>query len=165
VFDMGSGVVEQAALATLLATRGLDRHLRRMRKHYAARLDALLAALAREMPPETTWSEPRSGHIVWLTLPAGIDADRLQQIARERGVAYGRGELFYFDERGAESLALSFASLDAGAIAEGVTRLAAAIREVAVKQRRASGRRVADTPAGRAAARTPRGRRTVDAAS
>src|SRR5262249_11960581 len=38
--DGASGVVEQAALATLLATRGFDRHVRRMRRLYAARLAA-----------------------------------------------------------------------------------------------------------------------------
>ena len=164
VADMGTGVVEQAALATLLATRGLDRHLRRMRRHYAARLAALLAALAREMPAGTTWTEPTSGNVVWLTLPAGVDPERLQQAARERGVAYSRGEAFYFDDRGGENLALSFTSLDAAAIAEGVAQLAAAIREVTVERGRGhGGHRVRVRPKGRAPARRPAGR-SVDAA-
>src|SRR5262249_3394898 len=69
--DFGSGVVEQAALAGLLATRGLDRHLQRMRRLYAGRLAAILAALRREMPVGTRWTEPSSGHLVWVTPPAG----------------------------------------------------------------------------------------------
>lgn len=165
VTDMGSGVVDQAALATLLATRGLDRHLRRMRRHYAERLGVLLAALAREMPEGTAWTEPRSGHIVWLTLPPGIDPERLQEAARRRGVAYGRGEVFHFDDRGAGNLALAFTAIDPVAIDEGIGHLAAAIREQLARGRRAEGgRRPRPSAAGRATARRRRGGRSVDAA-
>jgi DNA-binding transcriptional MocR family regulator len=126
--DFGSGVVAQTALATLLATRGFDRHVRRMRRLYAARLAALLAALRRDMPAGTRWTEPRSGHVAWVTLPPGIDPERLEHAARDRGVAYTRGETFHVDGRGGDSLALSFAPLDLRAIAEGVARLGAAMR-------------------------------------
>jgi GntR family transcriptional regulator / MocR family aminotransferase len=164
VSDLGSGVVEQVALATLLATRGLERHLRRMRRHYAQRLDALLAALAREMPEGTAWTEPRSGHLVWLTLPRGVDPDRLQEAARRRGVAYGRGEIFHFDERGGENIALAFTAIDPDAIAEGVRQLGAAIRENLARSRRAEGgSRRRRSPVARANLRR-RGGRSVDAA-
>src|SRR5262245_29579687 len=126
--DFGSGVVEQAALATLLATRGFDRHVRRMRRLYAARLAALLAALRRDMPAGIRWTEPRSGHVVWVRLPPGIDPERLEHAARDRGVAYTRGETFHVDGRGGDTLALSFAPLDPRTIAEGIARLAAAAR-------------------------------------
>jgi len=126
--DFGTGVVEQAALATLLRTRGLERHLRRMRRIYADRLAAMLAALARAMPEGTRWSEPRSGHLVWVTLPPGADGNRIFESALGRGVAYLRGDLFFTDGRGAESLPLSFASLSAERIAEGVEVLGGIVR-------------------------------------
>jgi DNA-binding transcriptional MocR family regulator len=127
--DFGSGVVQQAALAALLATRGLERHLRRMRRLYAERLAALLDALRREMPDGVRWTEPRSGHLVWMTLPAGMDADRLRHAARAQGVAYTSGDVFYVDGRGAEHLALAFTTLDPPAIAQGIARLGAAVRQ------------------------------------
>jgi GntR family transcriptional regulator/MocR family aminotransferase len=129
VGDFGSPVVEQAALATLLGTRGLDRHLRAVRRLYAARLQALLAALRRNMPDGVRWTEPRGGHQVWVTLPHGIDVDRLQQAARTRGVAYTRGELFHLDGRGAEHVSLAFSALEPAVIAEGVARLGALVRQ------------------------------------
>jgi DNA-binding transcriptional MocR family regulator len=129
VADFGTSVVAQTALTTLLATRGLERHVRHLRHLYAERLAALLAALAREMPQRTRWITPRSGVIVWLTLPPRVDADRLQQAALAREVVYTRGEVFHTDGRGAEHLALSFATLDPTSIAEGIARLGAAIRE------------------------------------
>ncbi len=127
--DFGTGVVEQAALATLLATRGLERHVRRMRRLYAERLTALLDSLAREMPDGVRWLTPQGGHLVWVTLPAGLDAERLQHAAHARGVAYALGQLFFADGRGAEHLALAFTNLTPDAIADGVARLAAVIRE------------------------------------
>jgi 2-aminoadipate transaminase len=106
-----------------------------MRRLYAARLAALLDALRRDMPPGTRWTEPRSGHLVWVTLPPGIDPERLEHAARDRGVVYTRGETFHADGRGGDSLALSFAPLDPRTIAEGVARLGAAVREQIVTRR------------------------------
>jgi GntR family transcriptional regulator/MocR family aminotransferase len=127
--DFGSGVVEQAALAALLATGALDRHLQRARRLYARRLAALLASLRREMPRGARWTEPRSGHVVWLTLPAGVDPDGLHEAALARGVAYGRGDVFFVDGRGGEHLALAFTAVDEATIADGVARLGRAIRD------------------------------------
>jgi GntR family transcriptional regulator/MocR family aminotransferase len=126
--DMGTGVLEQAALATLLRTRGLERHLRRVRRIYAARLGAMLAALARSMPEGTRWSEPRSGHLVWVTLPRGTDTASLAEAARAGGIAYAPGEQFFADGRGGGCLCLSFTNLTPERIAEGIAGLGAAVR-------------------------------------
>jgi GntR family transcriptional regulator/MocR family aminotransferase len=126
--DMGTGVLEQAALATLLRTRGLERHVRRVRRIYSARLAAMLAALARFMPEGTRWSAPRSGHVVWVTLPQGADGARVAEAARGRGIAYAPGEQFFADGRGGEYLTLSFTNQSSERIVEGIERLAAAVR-------------------------------------
>jgi GntR family transcriptional regulator/MocR family aminotransferase len=128
VADFGTSVVPQAALTTLLATRGLERHVQRARRLYAARLDALLAALARNMPEGTRWTTPRSGLLVWITLPPRIDPDRLHQAALAAGVAYSRGEIFHVDGRGAGHAILSFAALEPAAIADGIATLGAVMR-------------------------------------
>jgi DNA-binding transcriptional MocR family regulator len=119
------------------------------------------AALRREMPPGTRWTEPRSGHLVWITLPPGIDPDRLEQAARDRGVGYTRGETFHVDGRGRDSLALSFAPLDPRAIAEGVARLGAAVRAQIAIPRAPRHVRPAAVRSGRG--RRPAGRRAHDA--
>jgi GntR family transcriptional regulator/MocR family aminotransferase len=153
--DFGSGVIEQAALAGLLATRGLDRHLQRMRRLYASRMAAMLASLRREMPAGTRWTEPSSGHLVWLTLPTGVDPDRLHQGAFARGVAYTRGEVFFADGCGGEHLALAFAAVDEATIVKGIARLGRAMHEAASSGRAEGLRR----PAARAVAARPTGRR------
>jgi GntR family transcriptional regulator / MocR family aminotransferase len=145
--DFGTGVVEQAALASLLRSGGLERHLKRVRRLYAGRLAAMLAALEGAMPEGTRWTRPRSGHLVWVTLPPRIDAARLLSAALAAGVGFTPGEVFHVDGRGGDCLALSFTAVDEAAIGEGVARLGAIVREQAV----AAGSRAAG--ATRAAAR------------
>ena len=159
VADFATGVVAQAAVTTLLATRGLERHVRRLRQRYATRLAALLDALAREMPDGTTWVTPRGGLHVWLTLPARIDPDRLHAAALARGIAYTRGDVFHHDGRGGEHAALSFASLEPPAIADGIARLGALAREQSAAARPAGdgfGTRRRTAPRGATVARRRR---------
>jgi DNA-binding transcriptional MocR family regulator len=141
--DFGTAVVEQAALATLLATRGLERHVRRIRRLYQARRDALVAALDAQMPAGTRCSRPRGGHLVWVSLPAGTDPDRLRQEAAARDVAYTPGEIFHADGAGAEHVALAFTTLDTAAIRAGVARFAAAVRAAGGGTRRRRSERAA----------------------
>jgi 2-aminoadipate transaminase len=108
--DVTTNVVAQAALAHLLATGGLSRHLKRVRLVYAARLAAMLETLAEVMPAGVEWTRPRGGHSVWVTLPRAVDADRLRQAAVDAGVQYAPGDVFCGDGRGGRHLALSFAN-------------------------------------------------------
>jgi DNA-binding transcriptional MocR family regulator len=126
--DVETSVLPQAALADLLAAGGLERHLRRVRKVYAARLAAMLAALEGAMPAATSWTRPRGGHAVWLTLPPGAEPEALRRAAGAAGIAYTPGTVFHCDGRGEESLYLSFANLPPAAIAEGIARLGALVR-------------------------------------
>ncbi len=136
--DVETSIVPQAALALLLARGGLERHLRRMRKLYAARLAALLAALAEHMPPGTTWTTPRGGHSVWVRLPPGADADAIAHDAGDGGIAYTPGDVFFADGRGRDALVLTFAALDPAAIHRGVAALGAIVQRHSARRRRSS---------------------------
>lgn len=138
--DVGTSILPQAALATLLEHGGLERHLRRMRKVYAARLGAMLAALDDAMPEGAVWTRPRGGHGIWLTLPPAVDAEALAHAAAGAGIAYTRGEVFYADGRGAENVHLSFAAVAPDAIREGIALLADLVRTHGARRRRRSAR-------------------------
>jgi GntR family transcriptional regulator/MocR family aminotransferase len=140
VADAQPPVVPQAALAELLASGALDRHVRRMRKLYAERRDAMLAALEASMPVGAAWSRPAGGHLVWVTLPPGTDPDGLLEAALAAGVEYTPGEAFHLDGRGREHLALCFTNLTREAIGEGVARLGEILRSQLARPRRRSER-------------------------
>jgi DNA-binding transcriptional MocR family regulator len=100
-----------------------------IRRAYRARRDAMLAALAAEMPPGVAWTHPQGGMFIWLTLPEGIDAALLLQRAiAEARVAFVPGRAFHADGSGANTLRLNFSLADAARITDGVGRLGALLR-------------------------------------
>lgn len=136
-------LIDQLAVAELLARDSLERHVRRIRRRYGERSLAMASALTEAMPEGTHFREPRGGSAVWVELPPHVDADALAVAARERGIAYARGDLFRVDGTGTPALLLSFAALPAGEIRSGVDELAALVRTCARSRPATSGRRTA----------------------
>ena len=102
-----------------------------IRAAYRARRDAMLAALAREMPPGVRWTRPEGGMFCWLTLPEGVDAAALlPRVIAEARVAFVPGRAFHADGGGANTLRLNFSLAAPAAIGEGVARLGAMLRRV-----------------------------------
>ena len=114
-------VVEQVLPAALVPIRSA----------YRARRDAMLAALAREMPPGVRWTRPEGGMFLWLTLPEAIDAAALlpRAIAEAR-VAFVPGRAFHADGGGGNTLRLNFTLADPARIGQGVARLGALLRSL-----------------------------------
>jgi 2-aminoadipate transaminase len=106
----------------------LDRHVRRLREVYRERRDAMLEALAREMPPGVTWTRPQGGLFLWVTLPAGLDSTGLLRDALARDVAFVPGAPFHAAGGGEHTLRLNFSAAPPDRIAEGIRRLASALR-------------------------------------
>ena len=73
----------------------LTRQLPLLRKEYARKRDVMERALHREIGDLVSWPKPRGGFFLWLTLPRGIDADRMLERAVEHGVIYVAGEAFF----------------------------------------------------------------------
>ena len=80
--------IEQHAFADFLVRGELDRHLRRMRGSYRARRDALIAALAEDMP-DTEVSGIAAGLHATVRLPDSDDEDAIVQEARRRRIEVG----------------------------------------------------------------------------
>ena len=113
----GGSLVVQAALAELLASGALERHVRRLRRLYAERLDAMLAAVAAHLPPGTRCARPAGGTCVWPELPPGTDAAALAAAAREEGIAITPGDAFRLEEGAPPALHLGFAGHQPDALA------------------------------------------------
>jgi 2-aminoadipate transaminase len=134
--DLHTSALIQAAVHRFCERRLLDRHAARVVREYRRRREMLLAALARRMPPGTTWTEPTGGFSLFLTLPEGMTAARLLPLALQRGVAFTSGEAFFLNGSGTRALRLSFSSVPTEQIERGVQRLAEAIREAQRRQPR-----------------------------
>jgi 2-aminoadipate transaminase len=114
----------------------LDKHVPMIRKLYKSQRDAMLTALAREMPvtpgnpdQSVTWNSPDGGMFLWARLPAGMSAVALLPKAVDKNVAFVPGSPFYADNADPRTLRLSFVTATVEQINVGIKALADAIRE------------------------------------
>jgi 2-aminoadipate transaminase len=103
-------------------------HIAELQTIYAQKCAQMLAALEREMPEGTTWTTPKGGFFIWVTLPEGVDAVDMVGTARENLVDYIPGPSFYSDGSGRSSLRLSFSNVSEDEINTGIARLAATVK-------------------------------------
>ncbi|MGH2863755.1 MAG: PLP-dependent aminotransferase family protein [Solirubrobacteraceae bacterium] len=128
--DLGSATIDQLALARLLETAAYDRHLRKLRRRNRARRDALIAAIARELPGAHV-SGISAGLHALVRLPDAVDPDRLLVLAAERSVGvYPLSQHLIESPPDTDALVLGYGNLAEPAIEEGIRRLAAALEEI-----------------------------------
>jgi 2-aminoadipate transaminase len=128
--DFHSPTLIQHMVARWVASRGYERHLKRVVPVYRERRDALLAALERHLEGEYRASPPAGGHHLWVTLNRPLDERALYAEAARAGVSFIPGGAITAERRSQTSLRLSFSLLDPDRLDEAVKRLARAIREV-----------------------------------
>ena len=135
--DLGSPVLDQHALARLIAGGAYDRHLRQMRRRYRARRDALTGALARWLPGAVAHGVA-AGIQLYVELPAGLDEAAVVEAAAERGLAVEGVAPLRVERQGPPALVLGFARLPEHRIAQAVRLLAEAAATTARRQGLAS---------------------------
>jgi 2-aminoadipate transaminase len=121
----------QAALYEFVRRGRFDPNIDEIRAGLRRRRDAMLAALARELPEGAAWNEPEGGYFLWLDLPPGVAAEELLASATEAGVTFIKGAAFYLGEGGESSARLAFSFATADEIEEGIARLGRLVREAA----------------------------------
>ncbi|MGH8372435.1 MAG: PLP-dependent aminotransferase family protein [Gammaproteobacteria bacterium] len=126
-----NSVFLQDAVARWMDSGGFERHLRRMRRAYQERRDALVGALqdaqARGLPLE--WAVPDGGMALWLN--CNVDSDAVAQKVAEQGVYVAPESLYYCGAQRANThLRLGFANQTPDEIRTGIGLLANAINNV-----------------------------------
>ena len=92
--SMATSTLEQMAVAEYFAAGGYDRHLRVLRRKLSQQVRCYRSAVARYFPVGTTVSDPSGGFFLWIEMPAGVDAMRLQTEAARLGIAVAPGPIF-----------------------------------------------------------------------
>jgi 2-aminoadipate transaminase len=127
--DLHSPGFNQRMITEVMKDGFLDRHIPTIRALYKGQRDAMLAALAKDMPSDVTWNSPDGGMFLWARLPEGMNAQDLLPKAVNKGVAFVPGAAFYNDHGDPRTMRLSFVTPDGDEIRKGVAALAAAIAE------------------------------------
>ncbi len=136
--DLESSALTQRAVAAYLDAGHLPEHLARLSAEYRCRRDTMLAAMHRHFPPGVSWTVPRAGMFIWVTLPEHVDAGALLETAVERErVAFIPGQAFaHPGAAAANTMRLNFSNCCLADIEEGIERLGRVLGEVTSDPRR-----------------------------
>jgi len=128
-----SGVTQRIALAAL--QNGLIERLQPVIVDlYRERRDALCAAMAEYLGDWFDWEKPVGGMFVWaVARDPSIDTDRLLSAGLEAGVCIAPSSVFDAVGRNRSALRLNFTLNPPDRLAEGVRRLATALRTMSRK--------------------------------
>jgi 2-aminoadipate transaminase len=128
--DLCGSSFDQVVVEHYFTDTPWEKTLQKFVETYAARRDAMLAALQEFFPPEASWTHPEGGFFVWVTLPGYVDTASMLAVALEAGVTYTPGDGFYPDGvRGKNSMRIAFCYESPENIREAIRRLAVVIEE------------------------------------
>lgn len=142
--DFGSAHYSHCLLERVMASGAMDRHRIRLRDHYRAKRDAMLAALEEgfaDFQKKPVWTKPEGGLYVWLELSGTITTSLdgpLMKACLDAGVLYVPGEFCYprtQPDIPRNQLRLSFGSQPVPRIEEGVRRLCGVLKERFIARR------------------------------
>jgi 2-aminoadipate transaminase len=108
----------------------LEQHIEHIRRLYRERRNVMLDALQKFFPAEVTWTRPCGGLFLWATLPEGVNAQELFEIALRENVAFVPGDPFFASADHGRHMRLNFSNADPEHIREGIRRLARAVQSV-----------------------------------
>lgn len=120
ISDLHSDQLSQAVLLRFAKSGELDRHLLRTREIGKQRLEAVLDACERYLPPGTRWTRPEGGMSLWVDLPPPLTADALLTKVQARGVDFLPGRHFAIRDSHARGLRISFGGLSPLEIRRGI---------------------------------------------
>jgi 2-aminoadipate transaminase len=105
----------------------MEEHVKLIRRIYKERRDAMLDALHHYFPPEVSWTHPKGGLFLWVTMPTGVDSARLLQSALRQDVAFVPGGPFFPSGDSGSHMRLNFSNAQPEMIREGIRRLSIAV--------------------------------------
>ncbi|HET7225839.1 MAG TPA: PLP-dependent aminotransferase family protein [Candidatus Eisenbacteria bacterium] len=126
--DISGDPVVEAALAELFEDGEVQRHVRRARRVYQSRRDALVQALRDELGAHAHFEVPTGGMALWCRLE-GIDVEPWVAACAAAGVRFQAGRMFAFDGRPRPCVRLGFAAVNETQIRAAVRTMAALAKE------------------------------------
>ncbi len=132
--DACSSTFTQVLAHEFLVQGKMQTYLEKMRVIYARRANTMLNALKENMPAGISWTQPRGGFYIWVTLPENMDATEILKIAIANGAVFVIGSTF--DPLGVKNncLRLSFSHTPEVKIEAGIKIVAEALKQYMAKK-------------------------------
>ncbi len=107
----------------------LYEHAKLIRKVYKERRDVMLDTLSEYMPEGVSWTHPKGGLFLWVTLPDCLNCQDLFKDAVAEKVAFVPGDSFYAEGGGFNTMRLNFSNASPEKINEGICRLSNVVKK------------------------------------
>ena len=107
-FSCSSGLLQQLTLADFIASGDYARHLKLLRPILKRNADRMSALVAESFPSSTRTSRPVGASVLWLEMPANVDAIELFDEAMAAGISIAPGQIFSPSNRYNNFLRLSY---------------------------------------------------------
>lgn len=127
--DLCTSILNQLIAYEYCTNYDIDKNIESNIEIYRKKRNVMLNALDRYFPAEVTWTKPEGGFFVFATLPEYIDADEMFLEAIKEEVAYVSGAPFFANNKGKNTMRLSFCYPSEKDIEEGIKRLGKVIKK------------------------------------
>lgn len=94
VTNLTTSIVPQLTVAAFFSNGGYDRHLRKLRRTYAAQMEKMRLKISHYFPPQVRMTHPQGGQVLWLELPKEFDVMQLYEAALEYRISIAPGIVF-----------------------------------------------------------------------
>lgn len=128
--DLETSPLLQAALVEFIQRGAFDRYLDELRDELARRHAQLLDSASSCLPAGCRVTEPDGGYVAWLEMPSPGQADRLCEMANERGVRVVAGRAFDPFDKPSTGIRLSLTRADVDQIRAGLAVLGECAAEI-----------------------------------
>ena len=127
--DACSSSFSQALAAEFMSQNKLPGYLEKLRTAYARRAGIMLDSLKKYMPEGVSWTAPKGGFYIWVTLPESMNATKVFDETFANGAAFVIGSAF--DPAGTKNncLRLAFSSTPEDKIELGIKIIAEAVKK------------------------------------
>jgi DNA-binding transcriptional MocR family regulator len=92
--SVATAALPQLIVAEFLKSGGYDRHLNRLRARLAGQMEAVRQAIAKYFPDGTRISRPAGGYMLWVQMPAQVNALELYRAALDEHISILPGTIF-----------------------------------------------------------------------
>lgn len=127
VADLQGDLAQECAVAGLFEDGEFMRHVRRMRRVYRARRDALVGALQQHLTGALEFDVPLGGMALWTRVAPEVDVGDWAARAVNHGVGFIGGRIFDFDGAVVQAMRLGFSALSERELEDAAKRMAAAL--------------------------------------
>ena len=126
--DACSSTYSQVLAFSFMESGALPDYLAFLRAEYKERAQIMLDAMKEYMPDTCTWTIPRGGFYIWVTLPEHMDATEILTSSLQKGAVFVIGKAFDPENRRNNCLRLAFSHTPKEKIATGTSIIANAIK-------------------------------------